>query len=238
MKLLALILTSKNNPHYEVFNEGVMKTWASKSYKNINILPYFGRSGKTTEIVNNVLYVNAPDNFLTLKTLLAFEYALNNIEFDFLIRPNVSTYVRIKKLYDYLYKKPKNNYYAGPLLNIDGVKYPSGTLMMFSKDIIKKIVDGKSIINENQYADDWCIGKYLQDQKIKMSEDIQHYSLIDHWPEEKLINKMFNTPKEEFEKYMTFRCKTEVPPDPILRSVMKRNDPLKMKYLHKFFKDE
>jgi len=237
MKLLILILSSRNHPHFEVFNEGIKKTYLTKEYKNVEIYPFYGHPGKT-QLLNGELLLNCPDNYLTTKTLLAFEYAINNMQFDYLIRPNVSTYININKLYEYLLKQSRTNYYAGPKLNILNVEYPSGTFMVYSKDIVKKILEGKNMINDNQYADDWCIGKYLQSQNIKMTDDIPLYWLIEQWPETKILRKLYTIKKEDIENYIAFRCKTEVPADAFQKILMKRNDPLKMQYLHNLLNNE
>lgn len=238
MKLLILILASKNTSNInfdDILNNGALKTWASKEYENenIKILPFLGEH-HTIEIVDNKLLINTIDKFLTTKTLKAFEYVLNNFEFDYLIRPNVSTYVRIDKIYEYLLNKSRTKFYCGPKNNYDGITYPSGTNMMFSRDIIEIIVKGKDQIKYNEWADDWCIGKYLHINGIEMSDELDHYwGIYGVWPEQEIMKKLYSLKKEDIDNYITFRCKTEIAGDNLSSVLGKRNDIEKMIHIHK-----
>ncbi len=227
MKLLVLILGARSGQYPEIINNS-FNTWVTLKNENTQVFVYYGAN--KTEIIGNELLVKTPDNCITEKTLKAFEYALEKFEFDYIVRPNASTYVRLDKLYRYLSNCQRKNYYGGLKQTINGVTYPSGTYMIFSRDIIENIVSNKKIINENQWADDWVIGKYLQEQNIFVSDNIEQYTIIDHWPEIEILKKMYKTTKEEFDKYMFFRCKTEIPIKP---QFYIRNDILKMNYLHK-----
>lgn len=234
MKILVLILGA-NSLQYQSIIQNSLITWGSLKNENVEVYAYYGNNilknyGENNEskIINRKLIIDTYDSNITFKTLLAFEYALNNIEFDYIVRPNASTYVRLDKLYEYLLNAPRVNYYAGDKQTIEGVTYPMGYFIIYSKDIIQKIVKNKFIINENQWADDWVIGKFLENSGTIMSDDIKPYLLIGKWPETELLEKMYNTSKEELEKYIFFRCKTEVP-----NKECERNDILKMNFIHK-----
>lgn len=231
MKLVVLILGARSKQYPEIIKNS-LATWGTLKNENIEVYDYYGNHGKT-EIVNGELLINTNDLNITYKTLLAFRYVLDNIEFDYLIRPNASTYVRLDKLYEYLLTTPHTNYYAGHKQTISGVTYVSGTYLIYSKDIVQNIIENRGIINDNQWADDWVIGKFLEKNNIQITESIPAYWLLGEWPEFELLKKMHNTPKEELEKYMFFRCKTEILDKDKISPLAKRNDVLKMNYLHK-----
>jgi hypothetical protein len=58
------------------------------------------------------LWVDCPESIfpgIHLKTKAAFEYLLENEEFDILIRPNLSSLFHLEKLYTWLLDKPRQN---------------------------------------------------------------------------------------------------------------------------------
>jgi hypothetical protein len=235
MKLLVLILGARVSPYPEIIKNS-LATWGTLANENTVVYAYYGNHHKT-EIVNNELLIGTNDLNITLKTLLAFEYACKNIEFDYLVRIGASSYARIDKIYEHLLTTPRDNYYAGHKLFINEVTYAAGAHLIYSRDIVEHIVKHKNEINDNQWADDWVIGKFVEKSGYKLIDEFSFYWLCANWPEKELLEKMYNTPKEEFEKHIFFRCKTEVPAIPqtfsSLASPYKRNDILKMNFLHK-----
>ncbi|MFA5154032.1 MAG: hypothetical protein WC554_15890, partial [Clostridia bacterium] len=208
MKLLVLILGARSGQYNDIVNNS-LKTWAKSNNPNITVYPYYGNHNKT-EIINNELLINTADNNITLKTVEAYDYAVKNLEFDYLIRFGASIFGRLDKVYEHFLNTSRKNYHGGYKLNHAGITYSSGMYVSYSRDIVEKIAKDKAIINDNQWADDWVIGKYLQNIGCTLTETFEYYSLIGEWPEIELINKMFKTPKEELEKYTYFRCKTEI----------------------------
>jgi hypothetical protein len=231
MKLLVLILGARCAPYPEIINNS-LATWGSLANENISVYPYYGNHNKT-ELVNGELLINTNDLYITYKTLLAYDYILNNFEFDYLHRVGASTYSRIDKCYEYLLTAPREKCYVGNKQTIQGITYASGTHLIFSRDIVQKIVENKGLINDNQWAEDWVIGKFLEKNNIQVTDSIPAYWLLGEWPEFELLKKLYNTPKEELEKYMFFRCKTEILDKDKITPFAKRNDILKMNYLHK-----
>ena len=55
-------------------------------------------------IIGNDLFLNVNDDTLSMgkKTIMAFDWALKNIDFDFFIRPTPSSYVNYSNLERYL----------------------------------------------------------------------------------------------------------------------------------------
>lgn len=228
MKLMVLILGAKSGQYPEIINNS-LATWGSLRNKNIMVIPYYGSDNQKNELSNGELILATNDLHILTKTLMAFEIALKYLpHFDYLIRPNASTYVRLDKLYQFLLDKPRQKYYAGHKQTIEGITYASGTYMIYSRDIVQELVNNFEKIFEREWSDDWTIGKYLETNGYQIIDDIRQYPLIDNWPETELLEKMWKTTKEEFEPHIFFRCKTEIS-DPH----QKRNDILKMNFLHK-----
>jgi hypothetical protein len=232
IKLLFLILGANPPVFKSLVNEGGLKTWATLKNENMEIYPYYG-GHERNEIVDGELWVTSSDGNIPKKTLDAFEFAYNNLEFDYLVRPNVSTYVRLDKLYELLETKPRERYHAGHLTGglVDGhtqVKYPSGLCMIYSRDLIEMIAKNREQANFNPWADDLCVGKFLQDQHIPL-DHIEAAWFHGQWPETEILHKLFTSTKEDLDKYILFRCKTEISHN----DITKRNDIHKMKFIHK-----
>jgi hypothetical protein len=246
MKLILPILASKNNSFPSII-KGAFKTWGSLNIPNIKVFAYFGGYSKE-EMIDNELHLSEDDTNLLTKTIKAFEFCLKNFEFDYLIRPNASTFVRLDALYKYLEDKPRKNYYAGHEIIINlkpneelyfktkQVKYPSGTAMMYSRDMIENIVSNKNEIKYSGYGDDFDIGLYFQRSDVLMTEKVPHIPFVDY-----NLDFLKNTPKSILEKYIFFRCKTEqlnftnLTQNFLLMNPRFRNDTEKMEYLYNIF---
>jgi hypothetical protein len=219
MKLLVLILATKKQPWERILREGIYKTWASKEYDNVKIVSYYGDVKEKREDGSG-LYLPTPCIQYTHKTLLAFKHSLENYDFDFILRTNVSTYVRVKRFYEWLKDKPLEKFYSGFPHNHKkfGV---SGTCMVYSKDLIKMIVDNMNKIKRN--PDDVALSKFLNDMNVPRVKNIDRLDL----------EKQEVPDKKILEKYMFIRCKTKYNNGKLSEKDMKRNDDEKMITIHK-----
>ena len=103
-------------------------------------------------ILKMILYILMVKNHyvpgILKKTLLAFKY-LNNIDYDYLIRSNISTIIDFNRLISYLDKNPIDYYGAGKLVNLQwtgggmldstwrGTLFASGTSIIFTKKAVE-----------------------------------------------------------------------------------------------------
>ena len=132
MKILHIIIYS-NSKFSDNIKKGTyenMQKVLSNYYKkfNDNVLTYFVKYNENVKstywteyyIENDIIYINGKETFIPgilEKTLLAFKY-LNNFDYDYLIRSNISTIIEFNRLISYLEKNPIDYYGAGKLVNL------------------------------------------------------------------------------------------------------------------------
>ncbi len=119
--------------------------------------------------VDGVIRVDLPELCIniTLKTLAAMKFALENYEFDFLLRANSTCYLDIHSLEGYLSKKPQNTLYAGPIAK--GKDFVSGWGILLSRESVEVLVTSYSQADK-QYFDDEAIGRVLKRSDITPQE--------------------------------------------------------------------
>ena len=110
------------------------------------------------------------------KTIQAFEWAINNINFDYLIRPTPSSYVNL----DYIEKMIDDDFfkneivYAGTVHSLndkDGTEkfFISGSTLILNRKCVELIVQNKTHWN-HEYWDDVALGDLLQNLDIKFTD--------------------------------------------------------------------
>jgi hypothetical protein len=113
-KILALVLSSCDAPYDEF-----LRNW--KLYdvpQGVKILYYmFNPAVKEIELRGNELHIPGVESLVPgtyLKTIAAIKYALEREEFDYLLRPNLSSAFRFDELLEWFGSKPKERYAFGP----------------------------------------------------------------------------------------------------------------------------
>jgi hypothetical protein len=93
------------------------------------------------------------------KTVKAFQYFLNRKEeFDYVIRPNLSSFIILPRLKDFLKDKPKTQFYGGYLVD----HFISGACFMISTDLMESMVVNKEyFMGRKDKNDDEIIGEFL-----------------------------------------------------------------------------
>lgn len=170
MKLIILAM-SCDLPFFVDEEQVVLETWAKDiidgKYHDISF--YFIRTSENERIEGNYIYVNTPDTFFGTfeKNVRAFEM-LNehNIDYDFILRTNLSTYINIPAVLNILnsYIIPQclvKNFFGGELLTtVTGGRelyFFRGNFMLFNKLQIKFILKNKNIKHTIE-TDDAIIG--------------------------------------------------------------------------------
>jgi hypothetical protein len=118
------------------------------------------------KIVDDIVYVKSKENYPYLweklyLVLKAFENRLD--EFDYICRPNLSSFIIIDRYLNYVKNLPKSRYCGG--LKFYGgqpIPFPSGYCFTITPDIAKYIILNKYIIANNHGIDDRCMGQILQ----------------------------------------------------------------------------
>lgn len=139
-------LESKNEEYYFVYN-GTDITKNNLSNKTIN---YFSENKHPSGI---------PDMFL--KFIEVIKSGILD-DYDFIIRSNSSTFINVDRIREELESK-KDNIYMGAYG--DGWKFVSGTCVIFSRDVLKKLVDGYQSVNFYR-EDDVVIGNILEQANV------------------------------------------------------------------------
>lgn len=160
-KVLILVISSQEKP-YDSLMETSLKTWDSENITGVETVFYCGEPVK--ENTDKVIYFPIKETLHTMgeKTLLAYEWALQNKQFDYIARVNSSTYVDKKELIKYIQTLAENNVFAGleVLASEYAEKFMWGPQFIMSKDIIQLIVDNK-IMWDHSIMDDNATSKLL-----------------------------------------------------------------------------
>jgi hypothetical protein len=172
-KIVVLIIC-----HYSEMNMMMLEQLRNNIYKKHNVQYYIVASRfsetepKQIELDNDIIFVNQKETYFNIlnKTLKAMEYIDNvlKLDYDFMIRTNVSTVINIPQLLNELTPLPKQNICIGgnkmqinwvcPAYGINDNRYNGrwfvqGTSIIFSKDVCQDIVKNQHKI-EKKIADD------------------------------------------------------------------------------------
>jgi hypothetical protein len=177
MKIIILIIASNDMVH-ENDLQTQFKTWISNCPRDIRVIVLRGWDNDFYKFENNVLFVPCHEEYLLIlkKTILGIKYILENLDFDILIRTNVSTYYEPKKLLLELSQTRYKKDFAGGYVDRSSQKvfnarnsfeYISGTGIFLSKNVAK-IVSELDPENYNNIFDDIAISHYLQKQNVQI----------------------------------------------------------------------
>lgn len=153
-KCLILVLSSQEHPYKKMMATS-LNTWDKIEVDGVESVFYCGMP--VQENTDKIIYLPIHESYKVLgaKTLMAFEWALENKEFDYLARVNASTFVDKKELIKYIQTLPGDNVFAG--LKVDASEYKEqwhwGPSLTFSKDVIQKLVDNKHYLDDTLMED-------------------------------------------------------------------------------------
>ena len=147
-----------------------------------NILHFIGHpysSEREVDFVSaqkdNYLVLNTDDGYpnLAKKTLLAFDWAISNLEFDYLFRTNTSSFVDFKKLHKFSKSNHTNLEYSGVVLDVvEGDTIASGAGFFLSKKNVELILNNKEKFDAT-LPDDVAIARLLKKFEILPSSLIR-----------------------------------------------------------------
>ena len=152
------------SPHED---QNQLVVWYSGGSKDLN-------SNYSYDPVGRDLVLNCSDDSrsMGLKTIMAFEWALENVEFEYLIRPTPSSYVNfpyLQKLYSEKFFNQKF-LYAGTLQSIvyqdkPDVQFVSGSTLILNKSCVELIVKNQDKW-DHELWDDVALSKVMQELNI------------------------------------------------------------------------
>lgn len=170
-RVLILVL-STDKDFYGRLAETSRATWDADDIHGVETIFYFGRSTKPS--TDKILYTDVEDDFFNMgrKTLAAFDYALKHREFDYVFRPNASTYVHKLGLRSYAQDWPFTNLALGVVAdcgNFEGEKFPYlwGPSYMLSRDVVQKVVDNAAHW-DHRLMDDNAISRLLASLNVPL----------------------------------------------------------------------
>jgi len=167
MRILTLVLSSDNGEPYSSFEKQIRRY--SKSHTNIDYYFYKGHNGPT-QLIGDTLYLNCDDSLKGIyrKTILAFRYfepMLDN--YDFVFRPNLSSFIVLNRYYTVMKVLPKIEMCAAVIGEDSGISFPSGAAFTMSIDLVKRLckedTENPPFSQEN---DDLNIGFHLKNYEI------------------------------------------------------------------------
>jgi len=159
----------------------------SKSLHSHNMIDtYFIRSNMDQEddivINNDIINIKCEENYMNIlyKSLKAMDYMMKKNNYDFVIRSNISTIIKINEVYERIKSLQPNNFYGGskfirnPYLapiyglnlenkkkyNLDKMMYVGGTFIIFSKNIVEHMVTNITLF-DHRIIDDVAFGVYI-----------------------------------------------------------------------------
>lgn len=209
MKKIIILIIANNDKEYYI---EMQQIW--KKYMNLhpNIKSYFIKySNNITEDIvlddnNNTIWIKGIETYIPGildKTIKSYEYFIkSNIDFDYILRTNLSSVISLDRLYEFVSVNNEDYYgVVGKLTleehikNIDVSRrfFPSGICILLSKNCIEKLI----IENINyDIIDDVSIGMTLAN--MYNINNIEHQTII--------YKTLFNKNKVN-DKVFIYRCK-------------------------------
>jgi hypothetical protein len=126
------------------------------------------------ELMGNELIINTDDGSLNmgLKTLLAFEWLLNNRDFDYVVRPTPSSYINFNNLKNFINTNLVNKkyVYCGKVQstndkNKNKIDFISGSTFILNKNSVQKIIANKEKW-DHSYWDDVALSLLMSELNI------------------------------------------------------------------------
>lgn len=154
-KVLILVIGCQLKP-WDVMIQTSLDTWDSIEVDGVDTIFYCGKPVKPN--TDKIIYFPIKETYMNMghKMLKAFEWVLNNKDFDYIARINSSCYVDKKLLIDYVQSLPEKECFNCIEVDSHGLNEKwawGGGQYIISKDVIQKIVDNKGLWNHRFMED-------------------------------------------------------------------------------------
>lgn len=167
VKILMLVLASDTSLVYRQFQS----IWRMYMRSHPNIDSYFYKADPNLEseykLDGDTLWIRMEESIPTIyeKTLKAFEYFFKTTrKYDFVFRPNLSSFIILKKYVEYCQTFPKTNLAAAFVGGDGSDTFPSGSGFTLSSDVVLRLLQDHPKLYRGE--DDLTIGKWLYEQGI------------------------------------------------------------------------
>jgi hypothetical protein len=204
MNLIILILANDTDVYLKM-----QEKWQSYMNKHSHIKSYFIKYKE--DLKENIIqkedtiYVKGNESLIPGcldKTIKSIEYLLNNFDFNFIFRTNMSSVVDLNKLYNLIHNHSEDEIKYGGFINTSGVKFISGAGILMNKQTCQLLIDNKNALNYN-IIDDVCIGQFMTDKNIKFTS-LTRFEAYNYEKNIDLITK------DNIINYYHFRCKSDI----------------------------
>ena len=147
-----MVISTNVEPYGKMIDTS-LSTWDSVEVEGVETIFYCGEPVK--ENTDKIIYFPIEESLFTMgeKTILAYEWALKNKEFDYIARVNSSCYVNKKELIKHIQTLPNDNVFAGLRVDDKEQWIWGGGQFLISKDIIQKFVDNKRLLSKTEMED-------------------------------------------------------------------------------------
>jgi hypothetical protein len=174
-KVLFLILASENAENQQDLN-AQLKTWVQVMPENYRYLVFRGWEKDEYSLVGNTLYIPVEERYenILAKTVLGLKWVCQNLNFDFIIRTNVSTFFSIKHVEKMLLEVcNESNFFGGyiercknPLSkSLEKVPYVTGTALVMSKQCAFQLSE-MQFEKFQGIPEDFSISMFLKANKV------------------------------------------------------------------------
>jgi hypothetical protein len=193
--IIILIIATNEPKYYELMSD----IWKKYMNNHPQIKTYFIKDKlkeQNEEIYideqNFTIHTNIKDSLIPgilIKTIKSIEYINNNFNFKYIYRTNLSSFLNLQLMNDYILN---NNFDYGAVIGkCNNISYGSGCGFFLSKKICDYLIKNKNLLEYNLY-DDVAIGKLLtkkvdifsipridivdiNNEKNKINNNIFHY---------------------------------------------------------------
>lgn len=186
-KTIILVIASRSEIYDKIINYYWIKfiKFINKINNNIKIYLVFGNDVNIDDfsiIKNNIIVANMKETYIPgilEKTVFGFEYIEDNMEYDYIFRTNLSSFIVHNNFQKFIEKLPNDNCYSGCKMILSKndqyykfiedkdkekeITYVSGAGIVFSKDIIKYIIANSNKLNK-KVIDDVALGILLKER--------------------------------------------------------------------------
>lgn len=186
-KIIILVANSTKYPS-NIMIPHIKRTWYKDSpYK---VFFYQGESQRAY-IEKSHIYLKSPGGYMDMgaKFIECLEIVDSEYEYEYIFKTTTGAYINFASFEKFIENFPKNNLYCAPQLvypptgrtKENRINFGSGRGVFLSRDVVKKIIKGKSDWHHELY-DDVALGNFLTHQKVNLTagyrQDFTYYPVL------------------------------------------------------------
>jgi hypothetical protein len=143
--------------------------------------------------------INGWDQILP-NTIGALDSICKLDNYDYIIRTNLSSYWNLEATINLVNKLPREGVFAGPIQEVNGLQWVEGDAIIFSKDVIQKLLQNRGLI-DSRIIDDVSIALTLKKLGV-LPMDIPRPWVRIHF--KRVALSFYQNNKTQFRQYVRF----------------------------------